>query len=184
MPGLQLVLGDAAVPLAQHDAELAPGEVRTEAAVHAPTERQVTVHLTIEPHLERVGELGGVDVGRTDAHAHHVARLHRTTRDLGVFGAEARHAGHRRLPAQQLFDRGRDDRRVVDDLLPMRWVLGQVRERTRERVGDGVEPGEQEQEADVEDLFASELLAVDLGVEELGHDVVARFAAHAGRGSR
>ena len=54
-------------------------------------------------------------------------------------------------------------------------MLGEEREEARERVGDGVEPGDEEQEADVEDLVARELLAVDLGGDEQREDVVARL---------
>ena len=68
MPGLELVVGDAAVPLAHRDAQLAPREMRAEAAVHTAAEREVAVARAVEPHLERVGELGFVDVGRSEVH--------------------------------------------------------------------------------------------------------------------
>ena len=60
--GLDAVVGDAAVPLAQRDPQLAAGEVRAEAPVHATAEREVAVDLTVEAHLHRVGVLGGIDV--------------------------------------------------------------------------------------------------------------------------
>src|SRR6478672_3263593 len=46
--GLDRVLGDAAVPLAERHPQLAPRQVRTEAAVHATTEREVTVDVAVE----------------------------------------------------------------------------------------------------------------------------------------
>ena len=61
-------------------------------------------------------------------------------------------------------------------------VLREEREEARQRVGHGVEPGDEEQEADVEDLLARELLAVDLGGVEAGEDVVARVFERARRG--
>ena len=63
---------------------------------------------------------------------------------------------------------------MLDDLAPVLVVLGEEGEEARQRVGDGVEPGDEEQEADVEDLLPGELLAVDLGRVEAGEDVVLR----------
>ena len=67
---LDRVLGDATVPLAQRHPQLAAGEVRTEAAMHTPAEREVTVDVAVESHLHRVGVLGGVDVGRAHVDEH------------------------------------------------------------------------------------------------------------------
>ena len=47
-------------------------------------------------------------------------------------------------------------------------VLGEVGEEAVERRGHGVEAGDEEQEADVEDVLARQAVAVDLGVEERG----------------
>ena len=97
------------------------------------------------------------------------------TGDRAVRLGHAGHVRHRRLPAQQLLDRARDERRGRST--SWRRCSGcsrEEREEARERVGDGVEAGDEEQEADVEDLLAGEALAVDLGVEELGEDVVLR----------
>ena len=106
-------------------------------------------------------------------HGHDVVALvHGAAADLGVLHRDADDGHHRRLPAQQLLDRGGDDRRVVDDLLPVLGVLDEEAEHAVERRGDGVEPGDEEQEADVEDLFAGQALAVDLGVEEAADEVV------------
>ena len=66
-PGLDRVLGDAPVPLAQRDPQLQAGEVRAEAAVHAAAEREVAVDLAVEAHVVGVGELGLVGVGRRRA---------------------------------------------------------------------------------------------------------------------
>src|SRR4051812_7611195 len=67
---LDPVLGDAQVPLAQRDAQLAAREVRAEATMHATAEGDVRVDLTVEAHLERITERRGVDVGRAVADAH------------------------------------------------------------------------------------------------------------------
>ena len=53
---------------------------------------------------------------------------------------------------------------IVDDHLAVLGVRGEERVRAGERVAHGVEPGDEEQEADVEDLLLREPLAVDLGL--------------------
>ena len=74
---------------------------------------------------------------------------------------------------------------IVDDHPAVLRMRGEERVRTGERVAHRVEAGDEEQEADVEDLVASELLAVDLGLHEAGDDVVGRLLARVRRpGSR
>ena len=51
--GLDLVVGDALVPLAQRDPQLQAGQVRPQAAVDAAAEGDVAVHLAVEAHLRR-----------------------------------------------------------------------------------------------------------------------------------
>ena len=110
--------------------------------------------------------------------------MHGAAAELGVLHRDADDAHHRRLPAQQLLDGRGDERRVVDDLLPVLGVLGEEAEHAVERRRDGVEPGDEEQEADVEDLLAGQPLAVDLGVEEAADEVVATLGRRARRAPR
>ncbi|MFN8027024.1 MAG: hypothetical protein U0W40_11925 [Acidimicrobiia bacterium] len=132
------------------------------------------VDVTVEAHVEAVGERGGVDVGRTDVHQDRVTDVHGAAADLRLDRREARYAGDRALPAQELLHRGGNDRRILRDHPLVLGMLREEREEAGERVGDGVETGDEEQEADVEDLLAGELLAVDLGREEVREDVVGR----------
>ncbi len=133
MPGLIDVLGDAAVPLAQRDPQLATREVRAEAPVHAAAEREVTVDVAVEAHLHRVGVLGGVDVGRT-----HVDEHERIPAGIGV-------AGDRASPVVAMrgtFGTGVSQRSssstalgmssgLLDDLAAVVGVLGEEREEAR-----------------------------------------------------
>ena len=70
---------------------------------------------------------------------------------------------------------------LFDDPAPRFGVLGEVAEEAVERRGDRVEPRDEEQEADVEDLFAGEPVAVDLDVQEVAEEVVALVGAPARR---
>ena len=65
-----------------------------------------------------------------------------------------------------------NDRGVVDDPLTLLGVLDQVAEDAVEGGGHRVEAGDEEEEADVEDVLAGELVPLDLGVEEAAEDVV------------
>src|SRR5688572_17262844 len=68
--GLEAVVRDAAMPLPQRHPELAPGQVRAEAPVHAAPEREVRVDLAVEPNVERVREDSRIDVRGTEADRH------------------------------------------------------------------------------------------------------------------
>ena len=50
------------MPFTQRDPQLSPSKVRTEAPMDPAAEREVPVDLSIEPDLERLGELGGIEV--------------------------------------------------------------------------------------------------------------------------
>ena len=152
-------------------AQLEARQVRAEAPVHAAAERVVRVHLAVEAHLVGVGQRGLVGVDRAEADAHHVALADRAAEELGVLGGDAHDAADRRLPAQQLLHRRRHERRVGDELGPLLGVLAQVAEEAVERRAHGVEAGDEEEEADVEDVLAGEAVAVDLGVEEPAQQV-------------
>ena len=66
---------------------------------------------------------------------------------------------------------------IVEDPLALVGVPGQPVDDARQRRGHGVEPGEHEQERDVDDVFAGERLAVDLGGDEPADEVVTGLAA-------
>ena len=73
------------MPLVERDPQLAAGQVRAEAAVHAAAEREVAVHVAVEANVERRRAGGLVDVGGADHHQHRVARRDRAAvRQLGV----------------------------------------------------------------------------------------------------
>ena len=98
--------------------------------------------------------------------------VNRAAVELDVRGGDPGHRGHRGLPPQELLDGRRDDRRVVDDPPTLVGVLGQVGDEALEGVGHRVQPGQDEQEADADDLVHGQPLAVDLGGEEQAQDVV------------
>ena len=84
---------------------------------------------------------------------------------------------HRGEPAQQLLDGGGDAARVVDEPLPLLGVGGEVLDHAVEGGRHRVEPAEQEQVADAEQLGLVERAAVDGGVDDLGQQACRRARA-------
>ncbi len=60
-------------------------------------------------------------------------------------------------------------------------VLGEVPEAVPEHTGDGVEPGHVEEEAHLEQLPLADGLAIDLGGDEIAHQVVTGFGPALGQ---
>src|SRR6202522_2259735 len=116
--GLEVIVGDAAVPLAQGDAKFSPRQVRAKATVDAAAEGDVGVLAPIEPHVERVRIGGRIDVGGTVADDNRRSLGHQlTTGQLDILLGHSRDSsGHWRLPTQQLLNGGRDDGGGLDDL--------------------------------------------------------------------
>lgn len=95
--------------------------------MNSPAERDVTIRVTIETHIEGLRALTLVDVGRT-VHDHDGGSLPDRTAvgQLGVFCRDAPDAeGHRRLPTEEFFDRAGHTAGVLGDLVTMRGMLGQ-----------------------------------------------------------
>ena len=153
----------------ERDAQLAARQVRTEAAVHAAAERDVAVRAR------------GRSARRRRRRTRPGRRWRRRSSTItavpaAIFtrsGARCpawRPAARRSAPAtpSAAAPRPRAGMSVgiVDELPAMLGMRGEERVEARERVAHGVEPGDEEQEADVEDLFARELLAVDLDLRK------------------
>jgi len=79
----------------------------------------------------------------------------------------------RRDPAQHLFDRGRGEARIGDDARALLRILDQGEHSARDEVSRRLVPGDRQEEEERVELRLAELLAVDLGVDEDGHQVVA-----------
>ena len=113
---LDPVVRDPTVPFAQSDPQLAPGQMAAEAAMDAAAEGDVRIRLSVEAHVQGIGVDGAVDVG--GAITDHDGGAGRHPVAVGKLGVIDGYPGHaprnRRLPAQQFFDGGRDERRILD----------------------------------------------------------------------
>ena len=92
--------------------------------------------------------------------------------EFGGLGGEALHGGQRRLEPQPLLDGGADELAIV---LHRRELLGmgqqQVEQVARRPVG-GLQAGGQQQPQERVDGLVGQLLAVDLGGDEIADDVL------------
>ena len=158
------------------------GQVGAEAEVRAAAaERDVRVRVAGDVEHERVVPHLLVAVGRDVPDDDPVARLDLPAADLGVDGRGAAEVQHRRRPAQDLLDRVVDAGRRGRSCRSSN-CSGLREERVhavRGRVAGGLVARDREQQHEHVELELAELLALDLGVEELGDDVVARVAARA-----
>ena len=137
-----------------------------------PPKAMCAVDLAVEAHHVAVGELGLVGVGRADHDHHLVPGVDWASAELGVGDGDAGDAHDRGLPPQQLLDGVGDELGVLHELATVLRVLGQEGEHAVQGGRHRVEAGDEEEEADVEDVLAGQPVALDLGVEEVREQVV------------
>ena len=118
------------------------------------------------------GNTRGIAVRGGEREQHHLARLHRAAVDRRVLDHLARHRD-RRIGAQELLDRGRDQLRLVDEAAPVFRVLREVPEARADRAPGGVDARDQDQPQRAEQMIFADRLPVDLGRRKLADQVVA-----------
>ena len=138
--------------------------------------------LPVEIERRRVRELAVVAVGRGPREQDLVALLDRAAADLGVAHGGAGDEGERSVEAQQLLDRSGDQLGPRAEQRRDLGLLAEPDHHHAERAGGGVEPAEEEQLDDADDLLLGDRAALDLGVQDGVDDVAAgarrrRFSA-------
>ena len=140
-------------------------------------ERDVRVGIAADVEAQRVIEDRLVEVARDEPVGDLVVLLDLLAAELGVAGGGAAEVVDRGRPAEDLVGRRSGQARVVAEPLELVGVL----EQGEQTVGDGVAGrlvagDRQQQEVDVE-VALVQRTAVDLGLDELGDDVLARALA-------
>ena len=102
-------------------------------------------------------------------------------REHGVLGDVAPEVQDRRRPAHDLFRRGARERRVGDERLVLIRVVAERADAVRDRVARRLVAGDRDQQEEEVEVHLRQPVAVDLGVEQRGDDVVARHLAPFGR---
>ena len=166
-------LREAGDELLDRHLQLEAGEVRAEAAVDAEAEGGVAVLLPVDD--ERVGILEHVriTVGGRERQQHVVVLLHRAAVEVDVLGD---HAGHRDrgVRTEELLERERHHLGIVGETLTVLRVLREVPDRRTDRRPRRVDAGDEQQEDRAADVLRGELVAVDLDLEQVAGEVVAR----------
>jgi len=141
--------------------------------MNAKAERSVPVDLTIHDDPIGIRKHRRVAIGRAKCQHHHFALLERKSVNLGVLDDFARH-GHRSIGAQELFNRGWDQLRVVDQALAVVRVGGKMPQASSDRTPRGVDARKQQQAQRAVDIVVAERQPVDAGVEQIADQIIAR----------
>ena len=119
----------------------------------------MAVLLAIDHDLVRIREHRGVTIGGGKRQQHHVAGLYRATADDSVLHHLARHR-YRRVGAQQFLHGGRNQFRLRDQTLAIRWRFRQMPQRRADRAPSGVDAGDQQQPQRTHHMHVGERLPV------------------------
>ena len=162
--------------MVEHRHHLQAGQVRAHAEVGPDPEGEVRVRVAVDPERERVLEHIVVAVPGREEQRQLVALVDRHAVHLAVFHRGAGEVDDRRDVAQHLFDRAGEELGIALQALPLVAVLVEREQAAADRVAGGLVAGFDDELAVRQELHLGERLAVDLGGDELAHDVVARLA--------
>ena len=158
--------------------QFGPGQVGAQAEVRAAaTETEVRVGRAGDVELSGAVEHRLVAVGRAVEQRHLLAGLDLRAGQFGVDGRMPGEVQHRSGPPDELLC-GRPDPRVeiVHQPSALAWIVGERLERVGGGLLGGVVACGGEQHHERADLDVGELVAVDLGVDDVGHQVVVGLA--------
>ena len=133
--------------------------------------------MTVHPEFERVGEHLLVAVGRCVEQRDPVAGPDRRAPHVTVLSRRAGEVDDRAHPPEDLLHRGREELGVLAQAFPLTPVLGEGEEPSTDRVACGLVAGLDDELAVVQELLLGEGPPVDLGDDQLAHDVVTRLRA-------
>ena len=171
------VVGDAAVKLLEGDSELEPGQMSPEALVIATAEGHVAVGLSGVVHRIGVIEDGLVTIGGADHQQYRIALLELDPTEGDPLLDHSRHHHHRCLVPKKFLDGGRNECRILGELASTLRMPGEVHHHAIEGGGNRVEPAEQHEVADAEQLIDVERTTLELGIDQLADQSVVGLAA-------
>ena len=164
------VVGDGV----EHQVDRHPGEVGADAVVHTgAAEADVRVGVTKDVKGVRVLEHLSIEVRRTVEHHNPLARFDFHAAEFGVDDSGALECRDRRCPADDLVGGGGRTFPLVE--LPLIRVVEEGDHPVSDRVAGGLAAGDGQHQHEEGELVIGELLAVDVGVDQGGDDIVAGF---------
>ena len=148
-----------------------------EAQVRTGRKAHVLAPLAIDVELLGLGVATVVHPREGHRCDHHVARAQLDTGELDIVADQADAVGHRE-PAHRFLDEIGDRFRLGAKPVLDLGMAGEEVEGEGQRVGDSVEPGNEQQEADRQEFVHGQLATVNLVVGETAKQVVARLRTH------
>ena len=158
------------------DLDLDAREQRPHAEVLAEPERQMRVGATVDAERERVVEHLLVAVRRREVEGHLVAGSDRLAAERIVLGGDAGEVADRADPPQDLLHRIGHQLGTGAQLLPLGRMLAERQQTAADGVAGGLVARLDQQLAVEDELLPGERPAVDLGVDQVAHQVVLRGA--------
>ncbi len=174
---IDLPFGEPRERLLERDAPLEARQRGPQAEVDAVAERDVVVDAAVDVEAIGIGELALVAIGGAGEQQHLRAGGHDLAVQLDVAGRPSALHRRRRLEAQELLDRVRDQPAVGGELLALLGVLGQDDRREAEQPRDRLGPRADDEVREVAGLCVGEpangaVVVGDLRVGEIGEHVV------------
>ena len=171
--GIQAQPRQAVEHRVQQHPRLQPGQVHAQALVRPVAERQVLLALPEDVEDVREDVPPGVAVGRAERDRHEAAGRNAHAAQLHLLGRRPGHGQRRGLPPQRLLDRLRHQVPVGADRVQLVWPREQAEQQVAGRPVGGLRPGRQEQQQEGIDLVVAEPAPVDLGLDQLAHQIIA-----------
>ena len=170
----ELEPGHPAGQRGEHDAHLQPGDVRAQAQVRpAAAEGQVPVGGAADVECVWRLELGLIPVSRHIPEHHLVAGLDARAAQLGAGRRGAPHEVGRAGPPQHLLGRRVQQAGVGAQPVPLLRVLAERQDALGDGDPGGLVPGDDHDREEVVEVGLAELVAVHLGPQQRGQQVVA-----------
>ena len=143
----------------------------------AVAERDVTFDGAVDAELAGVvAELAGIAIGGRPHQRHLRARGNGDAAHLDVARGGAGELMDRPTPSEHLLDGVGEQRTVGSQRGELVAMIEQREQAVADQVGGGLGARDEQHEAEPEDLGVGEALAVDLGREQLGDEVVGRLS--------
>ena len=146
--------------------------MHAEAGVRTGAERHVRRGVATDVEAVGIREVAFVVVRRAHEHVEVRARGGCRHRRAPCRGCTAREQHERRLPAQALLDGHAPELGILAYRVELVRMGEEPEQQTPERAVGRLDPRRQQQSQECEELLVGEVLPVDLGLDELGDEIV------------
>src|SRR5690348_7257793 len=184
VPGLERQIGQPSQDGFKGDLALEPRQRSAEAKMRGPSERYVAVVLARDVQAVRIGETLRIAVGSAHYRNHRLALPDLSSAHFEICTGQPRGMLARALVAQEFFHRGRDQGRILSQLLQLVRIAEQAQHAVADQVCGRLLATHHGDDHVGDHLFFGQPGALDFGGHERVDQAVARaFALFADRGA-